>query len=320
MFNNFDQEPNDFVMSNEEIKSHKNVFSKLCISLLAYLFISSAISVAVQYLLAAVSPNLLADYNFTLIVSSIIQYGIGFPIFWALVRKMPKRAPFPNKIGVKKILKYAFISSFVMFVGSYISAYLMLYVEQLMGNTPENSVSEILDNTNTIVSIVIAGIIGPIFEELMFRKFFIDRLTPYGEATAIFFPALIFALFHGNLYQFFYAFFIGAFFSYIYLRTGKIIYTIALHIFVNLFFGVLVSWIASIPNPDIYLLIFELVYYGLISAGLFFFVRSIRNVVLSKGTVRFPKGVSSEVIFLNSGTIAFIAICLILTAFNTFLM
>ena len=318
MFNDFDQNTNDFVMSDSEIKSHKKVFSKICLSFLAYLFVSNVLSVALVFILHPIAPNLLDDPNFLLISSSIIQYVIGFPVLWLFIRKIPKCAPFPNKLGVKKFLKYALISSFVMYLGNFISTFLMVYIEQLLGGTPENSVDTILNNTNILLSVVIAGIIGPIFEELMFRKLVIDRLTPYGELTAILFPSLIFALFHSNLYQFFYAFFIGAIFSYIYLRTGKIIYTIALHIFVNLFFGILPTWLLTIPSFVTYLLIYELVYYGLISIGLIFLMRNIRNVVLNKGSVRFPKGVSADVIFFNIGTIALITICLISTAFNTF--
>ena len=343
MFNDFDQQTNDFTMSDNEIASHKKVLSRLCFAFLAYFIIANGLSFAAAYLLNSIAPNLLLDSNFTLIISSAIQYAIAFPILYFLVRKMPKCAPFPNKIGVKKFLKYTVISVFVMYVGTYISSLLMVYLESLMGNAPTNSIDDILNNTNIILSTVLVGIVGPIVEELMFRKLFVDRLTPYGELTAIFFPALIFGLFHTNLYQFFYAFFLGAIFSYVYLRTGKIIYTIILHLFINVFFGILPTFITSNINleefleialsgniPEEYimanlvpltcLLVYEFVSYGLIFAGVITFMKSIRRVVLNKGSVRVHKGVAADVIFFNIGAILLITICLIFTALNTFII
>ena len=51
--------------------------------------------------------------------------------------------------------------------------------------------------------------------------------------TAVLFSALAFGLFHGNLSQFFYAFGVGLVFGSIYVRTGRLRYTIFLHILVN---------------------------------------------------------------------------------------
>ena len=71
-------------------------------------------------------------------------------------------------------------------------------------------------------------------EELIFRKFLIDRTYRYGEWTAILTSGLMFGLSHGNLAQFFFTTLIGGLLAYIYIRTGKIWYTIALHMTLNL--------------------------------------------------------------------------------------
>ena len=71
--------------------------------------------------------------------------------------------------------------------------------------------------------------------------------------------------------------------------------------------------------PLIGLIIYEFVSYGFIFAGLILFIKNLRHTVLSKGSVRFPKGVAADVIFFNVGTIAVITVCLILTALITFL-
>ena len=67
----------------------------------------------------------------------------------------------------------------------------------------------------------------------MFRKLLIDRLLPYSEFFAILTGGLLFGLVHGNFYQFFYATMVGLLFSFIYVRTGRIGYTILMHIIIN---------------------------------------------------------------------------------------
>ena len=200
----------------------------------------------------------------------------------------------------------------------------MLYIEEALGKAPENSVSTILNGSDIIVSIIFVGILGPIVEEIMFRKLFTDRLTPYGEKTAILLPSLIFGLFHANLYQFFYAFLLGMIFSYIYVKTGKLIYTCILHVFINLFFGIFPSFIYSkidleelielsatggVPEayvqenilPLTLMMIYSVVMYGLIFAGLFILSRNLRKITLNKGAVRLPKGEGADIIFFNTG-------------------
>ena len=44
----------------------------------------------------------------------------------------------------------------------------------------------------------------------MFRKLLIDRIVPFGQRVAVVVSGLAFGLFHGNFYQFFYAFSLGA--------------------------------------------------------------------------------------------------------------
>ncbi len=123
MFNDFDQKPNDFVMSDNEIKSHKKVFSRLCLAFLAYLVIANGLSIALSYILLAIAPDLLKSGDFSLIASSVIQYVIAFPALWLILRKMPRQTPFASKLATKRFLKYAAVSVFIMYIGNYIPAF-----------------------------------------------------------------------------------------------------------------------------------------------------------------------------------------------------
>jgi len=81
--------------------------------------------------------------------------------------------------------------------------------------------------------LLLAMVGAPVFEELIFRKFLLDRVGPYGEGTAVLFSALLFGMAHQNAGQFFLAFLLGAVFALVYLRTGQIAYTMALHFLIN---------------------------------------------------------------------------------------
>ena len=342
---NYDFNPNEAPQENsltpEELTSHKKTFSGLGFTYAIYLIICEIAVYAIYSILKAQYPTLLQDGNVVLLISSVIQYCIAFPIMAALIKKIPKSAPRKQQFTLGRFVKYGLVSMFAMFLGNYISTFIMSFIELSTGNVPENGVNEILSDTNILLSTVIVGIIGPIVEELMFRKLLIDRLYRYGEAIAVFVPALMFGLFHGNLYQFFYAFLLGVALSYIYVRSGKILYPILLHMFMNLFCGVLPSGIMSMMDieeflelslegtitneyiaanalPIALLTIYELVYYGLIFVGIFLLTRNMRYIHFDRGEIKFPKGKTLETVFFNAGIITFITICILYIAINTF--
>ena len=89
-------------------------------------------------------------------------------------------------------------------------------------------------NSNTFIRILTVGIVPAIFEELLFRKFMIDRTLRHGEFVSCAMSGIMFGLWHGNFQQFFFAFFLGVLFAFVYIRTGRIIYTMILHASLNL--------------------------------------------------------------------------------------
>lgn len=328
-------------LSPEEIKHHKGVFSRFCLAYLVYLVLTNALAFVAGLVIANYFPSYANSYNVSIVVSSVIQYIIALPVLVLMLRQIPKCSPTPSHLAVKQFLKYAVASIFIMYVGNYISTMIMSYMEMILGSTPENSVSSLLSGTSIILSVVFVGIIGPIAEELMFRKLAIDRLAPYGEGVAIVFPSLIFGLFHGNLYQLFYAFLLGMAFSFIYVRTGKMIYSTLLHIFINLFCGVLPSAILGMLDyeelidmiydgtltaeyieanslPIALLGVYEAAMLAMITAGVIVLIRNLRSIRLKSGKTKLPKGTRAEIMFGSVGAVSLIAVCVMIIAINTF--
>ena len=177
-------------------------------------------------------------------VNAILSFGpmylICFPLVFLALSRMKKAAPAQQeKTGFKQLLIYYSMCFPIMLAGSTIGNVLSALLSR---GESQNHMAQLLSNVDPLV-IIITTVFAPIVEELLFRKFIIDRTVQFGEKTAILFSGLSFGLFHMNLYQFFYAFGIGVLLAYIYIRTGKVRYSIFLHVGVNLIGSVLVPFL-----------------------------------------------------------------------------
>ena len=204
------------------------------------------ITVAVQ-LLGVIAIQLMTVMGYTaslwtlMAVQLMPMYIISYPLILAMYRHVPSFAPRIRSLGFERFIKYLLACFPVMYVGNLIGN---LVTSPFNGGGSARTLSELLTSTNPI-QIIMVVILAPVFEELVFRKAIIDRIGRYGELTAIFLSALIFALFHMNLIQFFYAFGLGLIFAYLYLNTGRVRYTIMLHMLINFFGSTVTSAVIS---------------------------------------------------------------------------
>ncbi|MCL2749810.1 MAG: CPBP family intramembrane metalloprotease [Coriobacteriia bacterium] len=79
----------------------------------------------------------------------------------------------------------------------------------------EDSISGMLTSP---VGLLYVALLGPIIEEIIFRGAILNRLSRHGINFAIVTQALMFGLFHGILFQSFYAFFMGLILGYVAVR------------------------------------------------------------------------------------------------------
>ena len=119
------------------------------------------------------------------------------------------------------------ISSFLTAFSASLFPGWMDFYEKIMENAGfTSSISPLL--------VLYAVLLGPIEEELTFRGVIFSsaqKSMPFWAANI--FQSLLFALFHMNLIQGIYAFFIGCFLGFIAGRSGSIYYSIFLHILFN---------------------------------------------------------------------------------------
>lgn len=175
-----------------------------------------------------------------IILNSINVCVIGTTVLALALRKLPvtKIEKRPMKIG--QLLLLIMMMYGLTQVGSLMGMPIHLALTTIGSLTAdsEDAAAELSNNlvfsSGTVIRIISIGILPAIFEELLFRKFLIDRTIRHGEFISCAMSGIMFGLWHGNFQQFFFAFFIGVLFAFVYIRTGNIIYTMIMHASMNL--------------------------------------------------------------------------------------
>lgn len=205
------------------------------------IFLYAVIAVAAQTLYALAVPELFGKsvyaaewYTWGMMI--IPMYMIAFPILYLIGGKKDRVKIMQHKMGFGKWLIAALMCAGICAVGMVIGTILDTVISLFTQSSSTDAVTlqNLMLNSNPIYRILTVGILAPMVEEMIFRKFIIDRTVKYGEGMAVLTSGLMFGLFHGNFSQCFFAAGLGMLFAYIYIRTGRIRYTIFLHMAVNL--------------------------------------------------------------------------------------
>lgn len=224
----------------KQLNEHRKIFSRIGFNYLALALIPILFQILLVNIISLWDATLIRDTNFQTVLSSLTNYILILPIFMYLMGKIKSSKIDKERLNLKKTIEYFCIALTLMWIGNLIGMVITTIIGNTLTNDVINPIEQLIQNSSIYVNLLVISILAPIFEELFFRKLLIDRTIKYGAKLSIFLSALIFALFHGNLSQFFYAFLLGGFFAFVYIKTGKIIYSISLHAFVN-FFGSVAS-------------------------------------------------------------------------------
>ncbi len=185
--------------------------------------------------------NNLSLVNFLLIIFGI--YMVGFPLIYLLNRNLPSIKLEKSSLGAGNFFLGLLFCEGIAGVGMLMGNICEMGVSALLGRDFSNdAVTMLMMDSEPFIRILTAGILAPIFEELIFRKILIDHLLEYGKWLSVAASGIMFGLFHGNFSQCFYAAGLGFFWAYIYIKTGRIRYSIAYHMIFNL-----TSAVVSVP-------------------------------------------------------------------------
>ena len=313
----------------------KTIFRITGLALAAFVLVSNGLTFAISAVAnnnAQVMAFLNGNQMIYLLIDYACVYGIGFLVYWLVIRKLPHAVPGDQTFTFGRLFR-CFCIAYALAISSNVIA---TAISLITGNQTNISarIADLVDNGGIAIWVIMI-IVAPAVEELIFRKFLIDRTKRFGEKYAIIFSAVCFGLFHMNLQQFIYAMAIGMVFGYIYSRSGKIHYTMIMHSIINAI-GYLVSLVAgpmldsmedmdisSLLNGDgsslasldpgslVLLWVVEQAILVIIALGIVFFIREVRKVRFDYSSPDcLQKGKVFSTIYLNIGVILFVLLCL----------
>lgn len=313
-------------MNYEILKTYKKHFSSLGLMYFLGALIIIGVQVAVSMLVLAFAPSLLDNPNLSLLVSMLPTYAIAFPLTSLLIRQVPGVQMKKHNMKPTQLLGAFAISYALMYLSNLAGQFFTNIIGIIKGSPVDDAIADLVSELNPLTAFFVMVLLAPALEEWIFRKLLVDRTIRYGEGTAIFLSGLMFGLFHGNLNQFVYTFLVGAFWAFIYVKTGRLRYTIYLHMALNfmgsvgsLFFLDAISTLeggSSAMNgfhfllgmllPLAIVIPYLIVVFGLVISGIVLLVTNWKRFRLIPAELFIPKEKRFSVIFLNVGMILYV--------------
>lgn len=217
----------------------RRTFSRAALALALYTIVAYTAQTLLLLLVSAINsafPGFVTVNNIIYLkmgISFASMYVFGLPVLFLILRGM-KRAPIETApLSWEDGLVIFFISRAFLTVGSLISQIVISAIETISGHTLVNTTEELIEKMPLWLIVLIVVILAPLVEEWIYRKLLIDRVGVFGDKAAILFSAIVFGLGHGNFFQFCYSFLLGLILGYLYTSTGKLRYSIGLHMLTN---------------------------------------------------------------------------------------
>lgn len=311
-------------------------------------FALAAVNVGVQFLFAFLARQFLplswrTSPLFSYLLSMIPLYLFALPVFLLILRRLPAVRPLSQPIKAGAWFGGLCVAFLFMQIGNYIGQMLMNWMSLITQNSFENPVSSATSGSPVWLNLIFLAILAPILEELVFRKLLCDRLLPLGEGYAVVISGIAFGLFHGNFFQFFYACALGILFGYVYVKSGKIIWSILYHVTINLLGGVFSGWLVDKIDMDaltdfineaaetgvynisaiegqlpylMMLVCYSFLLYGLAIVGIIYLIRTRKKIHLESGLLPPPAEKRVSTVLLTPGValaIAFFAFLFVIS-------
>ncbi len=331
----------DFTIQDE--KRARGRFSRFFLAVFIYMLTANIVAIAAEIIITYAFPDKAESifghnlYIWALNVGAM--YVIALPIFYLIIRTMRNVPRTKSNLKASEFFVLIAVAEALMIFGNVIGTFINSLIGAFLGREITDTTSELIENSPMWVIILVAVIIGPIVEELIFRKLLMDKLGMYGDRIAIFVSAIAFGIFHGNLYQLFYATLLGFLLAYVYSKTSNILYPIAIHVIINTLGSVIPLLLydymerylelieivtaggqydqAEFSRLAIIVGTYSLLQMALAIAGFMFLIKRRRRIFVSdRCEVLIPKKRRLSLILGNTGVILFIVLMAITMVIN----
>lgn len=316
------------------LKEAKNHFSRLGLSAFVILGLGTAVQILAIGVANNVWPQWLENSWGMWLLTFAPLYLIAVPVGLLLLRKVPVKPLEKHDLKPGRYIVSAIICIFMMYAGNILGTVITALLQLLPGVSAGNPILGYATDNALLPKVLFMVILAPVIEEYIFRKQLIDRMHIYGGKLAVITSALMFGLFHGNLSQLFYAFALGLVFGYVYLKTGKLRYSIGLHMLINFigsvvgpFFLEKLAVLDTMETMDLATLepilpwllgfgAYVLVLIGLAITGLVLLCINKRRVSFATAELELPKESRFKTVYMNAGMILLVIGCMALIIAN----
>lgn len=318
----------------------KQTFNRIGWALCAAVGCLTAVQIALSAVAGVIGLNTTDSEGIGLLgwlITFLPVYLCAIPLGYCVLRGVPADGREGTPLGGKNFFVFLLMCFPLMYAGNIIGTLLSAL---LTGGAAKNPLLGIAFDGSPL-KLLMTVVLAPLFEEWFFRKQIVDRTVRYGEKTAILLSAVVFALFHGNLYQLFYAFGLGLLFAYVYVRTRRLRYSVLLHMIIN-FMGMVVgplvvsmvdmealeqmqsgaldetALMAVLPGVGA-LALYGLFIIGLSIAGLVLLILRAKRLVFLPAEEELPKEGRVQTVYANAGMILYALLCIGLCVASLFL-
>ena len=213
----------------ETLPGQSRAFSRVGWALVLFLIAMQGSSVVIAVSVQLLAPQWVNSEAFFWCVSVLPTYAFAVPIFWLMTRSLPDSPP--EAVHWPGFFQTAclFLTTLGMAFAGSLGANLLNYLLGLLIGRPIKNPTPDFSQYSIIMVFFVLCVLAPVFEELVFRGIFYRKLRQYGDGLCFVASAVLFAFLHGNTFQTV-GVLLGAFvLSYTRLKTGNVLYCIAIH-------------------------------------------------------------------------------------------
>lgn len=226
----------------KQLFKHLLVYTAIFMGILSLFVLSSELIKMVKTVRPDFLPMVTETYlqnlsDFGYIVAVIV----GISIFYKKQQINMKDTIFYRQ--KKMTLEYFAVFTIILFGCQFIftqSAQLFEFFLNQIGLSTKGAIESATSADDSFMLVIYAAFVGPFVEELLIRGGVVYRLKNYGKIFSILISAMAFGLFHMNLIQGVFAFFVGILFAYIALEYS-FLWAVFFHILNNFGFSLLVE-------------------------------------------------------------------------------
>ncbi len=317
-------------------QSHRERVSRVGLAFVTMTVVAQLAAIVVDSVVVRPLFPALADAKwYDMVLTIFCLYGISAIPTCLVLLTVQAAPPERKKMTPTAFLIFLLIGFCFMIGGSLVGQGINGIIDLITGSTQGSEITDAIHSSTRWITCLYSLVIAPVMEELFFRKFLVDRLSPLGGWVSILVSGLFFGLFHGNIDQFFYATLLGCLLAYVYANTGNILHTMLMHSIFN-FFGGILPPLFTIGIPDFFPIIESgdpdaiatlMAQYPLLMAGylftgylpyLFAIVGLVLLLLYYKKLTRWitpctiPKGKRLQTVCVNGGFLSFTIISILL--------